>query len=161
MPTTNALAWCPTKRMGRLRSPGPQPGPIPFMEPVFSRKKDRTTGCVRIHTSHRQPRFFAARCPRATPYTSLPAGNSTSSHKFDVKEVTRNNRSYCGRLCRQAPNRMKFQNGPRFAAIHPRAAWPPGPAKLAPIFAATDNYALFSLKQGRNSAVVLSAYQSL
>ena len=28
--------------------------------------------------------------------------------------------------------------GPHFAAIHPRAAWPPDPAKLAPSFAATD-----------------------
>ena len=28
--------------------------------------------------------------------------------------------------------------GPRFAAIAPRADWPPHPAKLAPSFAATD-----------------------
>jgi len=34
---------------------------------------------------------------------------------------------------------MEFQNGLQFAAIPPRAAWLPYPAKLAPSFAATDN----------------------
>jgi hypothetical protein len=133
----NAWAWRPIKRMGRLRPPGSQPCSIPFLEPVFPRKS-RGTSSVHMSTTTRQPRRFAARCPRATLDASLPAGNSTffcphslskESHAIADRTVAIHVVKYqTGSNSKMAPRPPRFRRA-RFGPLSPRK-WPPVSPRL-------------------------------